>query len=691
MPSLARREWLLLAALALSIFFAYQPCWQGGPIWDDDAHLTRPELQSWQGLGRIWYDVRATTQYYPLLHSAFWIEHRLWGDAPLGYHLLNLLLHATAALLVALILRRLAIPGALLAAAIFALHPVHVESVAWITEQKNTLSAVFYLATLLVYLHFDRKRTIPLYCGALALFLAAILSKTVTATLPGALLVIFWWQRGRLSWRRDVLPLVPFFLLGASAGMVTAWWELQVNHCVGPEFQFTLPERLLIASRAVCFHLGKLCWPAKLTFIYPRWPMDSAAWWPYLFPAGLALLLAGLWSIRRRTRSPLAALLFFVGTLFPTLGFFNLYTFRYSLVANHYQYLASLGPITLAAAAATILLGSGRRTVILSAAKNLACCSSHEILRYAQDDIRGREKGDSFLVPAQMGTVPFFPRSAGYVLGLALLAGLAGLTWRQSRMYVDHETLYRTTIDENPDCWMAHNNLGLLLAARHQVEPAIAEFQKVLQIRPDDAEGHNNLGLALAGRGQFQEAIAQYRKALEIKPAYAMAENNLGAALADQGRLAEAILHYRKALELNPDYAEAHSNLGAALAGRGKPVEALAHYRQALELAPDSAETHNNLAWLQATCPIAALRDGAQAVTHARRANELRGDAPGVLDTLAAAYAEAGRFPEAVAAARKALVLARQQKNRALAEALPGRIAIYETGKPYRETASIQR
>ena len=293
MPSLARREWLLLAALALSIFFAYQPCWQGGPIWDDDAHLTRPELRSWQGLGRIWCDVRATTQYYPLLHSAFWIEHRLWGDAPLGYHLVNLLLHATAALLVALILRRLAIPGALLAAAIFALHPVHVESVAWITEQKNTLSAVFYLAALLVYLHFDRKRTIPLYCGSVGTVPRGHTEQDGHRHLARALLVIFWWQRGRLSWRRDVLPLVPFFLLGASAGMVTAWWELQVNHCVGPEFQFTLPERLLIASRAVCFHLGKLCWPAKLTFIYPRWPMDSAAWWPYLFPAGLRAVARG--------------------------------------------------------------------------------------------------------------------------------------------------------------------------------------------------------------------------------------------------------------------------------------------------------------------------------------------------------------------------------------------------------------
>ncbi len=287
-----------------------------------------------------------------MLHSAFWIEHRLWGDATLGYHLVNIFLHATAAFLVALILRRLAIPGAYLAAAIFALHPVQAESVAWIAEQKNTLSAVFYLAAMLAYLHFDQTRRMPLYWWALGLFLLAIFSKTVTATLPGGLLVIFWWQRGRLSWKGDVLPLVPFFLLGAGGGMITAWWELKINNCVGPEFQFTLLERVLIAGRAIWFHLWKLCWPTKLTFIYPRWQIDVRAWWQYVFPLGVVALAIGLWSIRRWSRAPLAALLFFAGTLFPVLGFFNLYTFRYSLVANHYQYLASLGAITLAAAGA---------------------------------------------------------------------------------------------------------------------------------------------------------------------------------------------------------------------------------------------------------------------------------------------------------------------------------------------------
>ena len=482
-------EWLFVAALVVAILLVYQPAWRGGILWDDDKHITLPDLRSWDGLWRIWFDVGATLQYYPMLHSAFWIEHRLWGGAMLGYHLVNIFWHATAAFLVALILRRLAFPGAYLAAAIFALHPVQAESVAWITEQKNTLSAVFYLAAMLVYLYFDQTGKKPLYCWALGLFLLAILSKTVTATLPGALLVIFWWQRGRLSWKKDVLPLVPFFLLGAGGGMITAWWELKINNCVGPEFEFTLVERLLIAGRAIWFHLWKLCWPTDLTFIYPRWQIDPAAWWQYLFPLGVMGLVVGLWSIRRRTRAPLAALLFFGGTLFPVLGFFNLYTFRYSLVANHYQYLASLGPIILAAAGAALLFARWQP----------------------------------------------WPRRAGYAVSLVMLAVLAGLTWRQSQMYGDIETLYGKTIAENPDCWLAHGNLGVVLA----------------------------------GRGQVDEAIAHYRKSLEIKPDYALSHYNLGAAFAHLGRIDEAMAHYQKAVEIQPDYVEAHYNLGVAFVRRG--------------------------------------------------------------------------------------------------------------------------
>ncbi len=550
----AGRDWLFAAALAAAVLLAYLPAMQGGPIWDDAAHLTRPELQSWHGLYRIWFDLGATQQYYPLLHSLFWLQQKLWGGALPGYHLMNILLHVGASVLVALILRRLAIPGAYLAAAIFALHPVHVESVAWISELKNTLSAVFYLSALLSYLRFDRTRQAPWYFGACALFGLGLFSKTVTATLPGALLLIFWWQRGRLSWRRDILPLLPLFALGAAAGVFTAWVELKLIGAEGAVFEMPVVARFLLAGRALWFYAGKLIWPTELLFIYPRWEINPALWWQYLFPAAALLLVGILWLLRRRWRGPLAGLLFFAGTLFPVLGFFNVFPFIYSFVADHFQYLASLGIITLVAAAVAPLLERGR----------------------------------------------LWQRSAGWVFGLALLATLANLTWRQSRMYTDIETLYRTTIDGNPACWMAYTNLGVILAARGRADESIALLEKTLEIAPGFAKAYYNLGIVLADRGRFEEAIAQYRKALGINPDNAEIHNNLGNALAQTGSLEEAIVHFKKALLIRPGDAYTHYNLGLVLAGSGQGDEATAHFQKALEIRPDFAEAREGLAWARA-------------------------------------------------------------------------------------------
>ena len=266
-----RRGWICALLLVVITVLAYQPVWHGGFIWDDDAHVTSPQLRSLDGLARIWIQLSATQQYYPLVHSAFWLEHRLWGNSPLGYHLVNILLHAFAALLLARLLQRLKIPGAWLAAAIFALHPVQVESVAWVSELKNTLSGTFYLGAALAYLRFDQSRRRGDHALALGLFLLGLMSKTVIATLPAALLVVCWWQRGRLSWRRDALPLVPFFVTGVAAGLFTAWVERHFGGAQGSEYDFSIVERFLIAGRAIWFYLGKLCWPVNLVFMYPRW------------------------------------------------------------------------------------------------------------------------------------------------------------------------------------------------------------------------------------------------------------------------------------------------------------------------------------------------------------------------------------------------------------------------------------
>ncbi|MGA2508568.1 MAG: hypothetical protein ABSF80_13955, partial [Chitinispirillaceae bacterium] len=353
------RDWLWGLLLLAVTFLAYRPAWNGQPVWDDDGHMTKPELRSAEGLVRIWTQFGATQQYYPLVHTVFWLEYHLWGKSTVGYHLLNILLHFFSALLLVRILRRLGIPGeaAWLAGGIFALHPVMVESVAWITELKNTLSGVFFLGAALAYLKFDHGHKKKHYVIALLLFLCGLFAKSVIVTLPAALLVVFWWKRGRIEWKRDVAPLVPFFVIGIISGLFTAWVERRFVGAVGSEFSFTVIDRCLIAGRAVWFYLYKLLWPANLIFIYPRWHIDSFAVWQYLFPAAFLLAAVLFWRLRSRSRAPLAVLLYFTITLFPALGFFNVYPFRYSFVADHFQYLASIGPI--AAAAACIVQGTG--------------------------------------------------------------------------------------------------------------------------------------------------------------------------------------------------------------------------------------------------------------------------------------------------------------------------------------------
>jgi tetratricopeptide (TPR) repeat protein len=591
-PSVPRASLWWTAALILGLSLAcYWPALRGGLIWDDDAHVTKPELRSAAGLWQIWSNPRATQQYYPLLHSAFWVEHRLWGDATLGYHLASVLEHAAAALLLVLILQRLRAPGARLAGVVFAVHPVCVESVAWISEQKNTLSLVFYLLAALAYLGFDGARGRPgaarLYLLSSLLFVLALLTKTVTATLPAALLVIFWWQRGRVDWRRDVRPLVPWFALAAASGAFTSWVERTLIGAQGAAFDLTLAERCLLAGRVVWFYLGKLLWPAHLVFIYPRWDArsDAPGWTGYLVAA--LLVTAALWLLRGRMRGPLAAWLFFAGSLFPALGFFNVYPFLFSYVADHFQYLASMGIIAAAAAGAALLFGRAPQAV----------------------------------------------RAAGPGLAAALVAALAVLSNAQSRMYADQPTLYRTTIERNPACWMAHNNLGLWHEGRGDIADAVAEYQEAirlkedfasvhnnlggilrrmpgradeafahlqeaLRLQPDFPEAHSNLGVWYEDRGDLASAAAQFEEALRENPRYATAHNDLGSVLAmTPGRLGDAVAHFQEAVRLQPDYAEAHANLGSAWMGTpGRMDDAVAEYEEAVRLRPDSAEAHNSLA-----------------------------------------------------------------------------------------------
>jgi tetratricopeptide (TPR) repeat protein len=545
------------AAVVAATFLAYLPSLAGELIWNDADYVTSPALQSARGLWRIWTKMGATQQYYPLLHSFFWAQHRLWGDAPLGYHLVTLSLHALSAVLFALVLRGLlagsAAPASLagfewLAAILFALHPVHVESVAWISEQKNTLSLALYLGSALAYLSFDRDRSARAYRAAFALFLLSLLCKTVTATLPAALLVAIWWMRGRLDWKRDLRPLVPWLLAAAAAGLFTSWVERTFVGAHGGDFEVSPAGRLLVAGRAVWWYAATLAWPFGLNFIYPKWPVDPSRAAAWLFPAGAAAAAALLWMLRGRSRAPLAAYLFFVGSLLPALGFVNLYGARYSWVWDHWQYLPDLGPIALASGGIFLLW---------------------------------RRLPESFrwLVPA--GTV------------LAILA-LASLTWDHCAMFHDNETLYLRTLERNPGSWMAHNNLGLAWSKLPgRADDAVAQYQEALRLKPDVAETHTNLGRLWAEEpGRLDDAIGELREAIRINPSYSDAHFYLGNALVQKGDLAGAVPEFEAALKFDPGLAEASNNLGMVLCRQGLVPEGLARIEAALRIQPDFVQAH---------------------------------------------------------------------------------------------------
>ncbi len=592
-PGRALPAWAPGVAVAVAAIVAYLPVLRAGFVWDDDSYVTaNAALRTLDGLRRIWLEPGAVAQYYPLTFTTLWLEYRAWGLAPLGYHLSNVLLHALASVLLWRVLLRLDVPGAALGAALFALHPVHVESVAWVTERKNVLSGVFYLGAALAYLRWALPRACEppagwrMYAAALGCFVAALLAKTVTCTLPVALLVVVWWKRGRLR-AADILPLAPVLVAGIAAGLGTAWLERMHVGARGAAWDLSLADRILIAGRAVWFYLWSLVWPVRLTFIYPRWTIDAGVWWQWVFPLAALAALGGLWAARGRIGlGPFVAALFFGITLGPALGFVDVYPMRYSFVADHFQYLASIGPLALAAALATRVRWQERRL------------------------------------------------AAGAVLAL-----LAVLTWRQTLAYADAETLWRDTLAKNPGATMAHVNLGVLLQQAGRLDEAAAAFERALVLEPDAADGHLNLANVRHAQGRTAEAEAGFRAALRLDPGNAAAHLNLANTLAARGALADAVPLYERALALRPRYADAHNNLANVLAMQGRTEEAVPHWEAALAIDPGYAEAHRNLALVLANAGRLA-----EAEARLREAVRLKPDfaaARGDLDRVRAAQAAA--------------------------------------------------
>lgn len=555
-PSLSRiadsRYGLGAAAIVLMVLASYLPAIRGGFVWDDDVYLTaNPLITAADGLFRIWFSLDSPSQYFPLVYSTFRLEHALWGMNPLGYHAVNVLLHALNALLVWGILRRLSVPGAWLAAGLFALHPVQVESVAWITELKNVLSVFFSLLAIrswLAFLEPPGGRPWRHFGLALALFALALFSKTTACTLPAALLLIVWLKEGNLA-RRRLAAVAPFLILGLAMGLLAIWWERHHQGTVGREFAFPAAERLLIAGRALWFYLGKLAWPLDLSFSYPRWRVDPGNPLDWAWPvAALAAAFALWWQRERIGREAAAAALFFVATLAPLLGFIPLYTFRYTFVADHYQYLAAVGPLAVLAAAATRL------------------CERR------------------------------FPgKPAMALLSAPLLLLLGALTWRQAQAYENSLTLWTDTVAKSPDSWLAHNNRGKALGDRGRAAEAREEFQRSVALNPGNKDAHKNLALVFVSEGKLAEALASFREAVRIDPYYFDAYYGFGTTLGMKGMFAESVAYLNRAVTLNHGSAKAHNSLGVSLASSGRVAEAVGHFREALRFDPGNAQARANL------------------------------------------------------------------------------------------------
>jgi len=701
-PSWFSRDWLLGLILVLAVILVYQPVWYAGFIWDDDSLIiTNPCMIGPFGLKEIWTTNAA--DICPLTLSTFWAEHALWGLAPLPYHLLNVLWHGACAVLLWRILRSLQVPGAWLGAVLWALHPVQVESVAWISEMKNTESGLFFLLSILFFVRWLRAKDLdrqtdarvcyrigqgrvasrfwaaprreegeyPLrsltdeqqrcspkvpppfgpgfFCllaslltpyrplrvcssldaspegksspgatlsysithpnwnyGLTLLFAAlAMACKSSTVILPMVLCLCAWWMEGKWHWR-NLARVFPIFIISIAASALSIWTQgLVLKTLTDPQWVRTWPQRLMGAGDAVWFYLGKLLWPHPLMTAYPRWQIDAGWWFWYVPLLAVIIVLLILWLKRGTWSRPwFFTFAYFLTALFPVLGLVDNPIFRYSLVFDHFQYLADMGPLALAGAGLVRLM--------------------------------------DFVIPGK----PWL--QSALCAGLLLILGM--MSWHRAWAYQSEETLWTDELAKNPDSWLGYYGLGVALVTKGQVDEAMAQYQKALEIDPNSFEAHDNLGIALAQEGRVDEAMVQFQKTLKIDPNFAEAYRNLGTALVTKGQMNEAMAQFQKSLEIDPNSVEAHDNLGIALAQEGRVDEAMAQFQKSLEIDPNSVEAHDNLG-------IALAQEGRvdEAMVQFQKSLEIDPNFAEAYCNLGIALVQKGRLDEAMAQFQQAL------------------------------------
>ena len=606
----------------IAVVLVYLPSLRNGFIWDDDQYVTQnATLRTTAGLADIWLHPAATPQYYPLVHSSFWLEYHLWGLSPLGYHLDNILLHAISCVLLLGICRRLRVPGGMWAALLMAVHPVMVESVAWVTERKNVLSAALTLAAMAVAidawsLEIDgpprlageparrsnvdpreqRRAGSPakrrMFGIVVAFFVAAMLSKTVACTFPVVVLLVIYWRRGRVR-LAEILALLPLLLIGGGLGLLTAWLEKTHVGASGAEWRLSVAQRLVLSGRIVWFYVAKLLWPWPIIFVYPHWTPRPDRWLQWSATLAAVLTMVLLWLARGRIgRGPVVLAAMFVVTLLPALGFVNVYPFRYSFVADHFAYLAAVA----------VFIGLGWGLSRLS-------------------------------------------KRASTPLGVAMLAVLALLTWHRQAAYANLQTLWTDTLAQNPSAWIASNNLAMI------------EFDQ----------------------GDRESAVRHFQQAAAVNPAAPGLQANLGAALLSLGRSAEAEVALSRAIEQDPTDGPAWRDLGVAATDTHHDDLAQTALETAVRLNPNDSQSIADLAWLRATSSTHGVSDPDAALLLAAQA-EARSDGYNIRAVEARSIAEASlnKWTEAAEDARRAAAMYDATLDHYRAEQLRAQAKRYE-------------
>jgi tetratricopeptide (TPR) repeat protein len=716
--------------------------------YDDDLYVyENPVVQK----GLTWEGFRWALTYGQIghWHPLTWLSHmldcQLYGLQAGGHHLTNILLHTATAILLFLVLRQMTgfLWRSAFVAAVFAIHPLRVESVAWVAERKDVLSAFFFMLTLGAYVRYVRRPPSKIRYGVMILLYAlGLLSKNMLVTMPFVLLLLDYWPLNRLSGfsprvlLRRVAEKIPLFVLAVGSCVATALMPEKVP----AEYMLSFALRMENAVVSYVTYLWQMIHPSGLACVYPN-PVNDVPLWQVAGALGLLLAISGVaWAFRKTHPCLVVGWLWYLGMLIPVIGMVQI---SYYAHADRYTYLPQIGLYLLLTWAAAdlcagwrhrrVVLGGGA-TVILVALifcartqasywRNSELLWTHTLACTSDNAVAHVNLGNALLQKGSVNEAMVHYQKALQIkpdcvdahinLGTALLQKgnvAEAIAHYQKALQIKpdspeaHNNLgnallkignvdeaiapFQRALQIKPDFAEAHNNLGIALLQKGKVDEAIVHYQKALQIKPDFAEAHNNLGNALVQKGSVDEAIAHYQKALQINPGYAEAHNNLGNALLQKGKVAEAIVHYQKALQINPDYAEAHLNLANALLKKGRVAEAITHLQKTLQIKPDSPEILNNLAWLLATCPDAHIRDGVQAVKYAERACELTHHGVTILvGTLAAAYAEAGRFDDAIAAVQKACALAAAAGEQDLLEKNQKLLALYRAHQPYHEAA----